>query len=887
MGFITECRDAGIPEELLIPIRPPYLNHNTGEMDGGKAPAAPNSVGDWIGLHDWNKLTTPWAVKEDADAQGANAGLILGAPGNTPNGPVAFAALDIDLYEGQEIERDKLLNHLATSWPNSLLLVRETVAWRAMVLVRINDTFSTGRKTVYYLHHDDVEIGKIELLTTDQQTVIAGVHPTGGPMRWCVHGNLGKYRSTPIILDGMLAFDTFNELAEGIRANLEALLGVGYTYDSSSLGRGELVPDADLVPEWLTFDHLIKTIEQTPNPQENDRDQYVAFMEAVAATKYGMEVRHGPFTPDQLSKLIDKAADWATKWPGNAKVIDAYTAEKAKCENDWFKQRGSFATNWHRLTQLSGSFGYTGASLVSAQIAFSASTEDIKKKPIEPDKIINSGVRPDASFAVTAGDQTSDFAVTDYIAFMENRLDQIAAYIPEEKSWLVWSGQKNRWEKDATSEASLITWLVQQRIKSYTAKFGQNPNAPWTSAQINSTNSNRKVLAVTSCLSRELTKDESMISPKTHTLQTPQGTYDLRTLTMLDLPDRKRQYETRYTGVSPNFQEINTPLFDSLLYGLSDGNMDVVNWVWHYLGYCLLGDPRADCFLLIWGNGRNGKSVLLDLLEYILGSYHVPLNSEVLLARGRDKHPTSLNALRGKRIAVCSEMSAKDHWNIERLKMLTGGDSIQARNIGKDESTFKSEAGLLIVVNDVPQFGNVNTAIIRRLRMIGTTWQPESPDESLEEKIKMWEADAVLAKLMHYAQKVWNADGQAYEHIKLPPVPAAMLAESNAILKEADPIYGWIQAECEVGGQAADEYEDAVMLKDRFDAWLVRSGKGGGIVGDSTSDKSFKDALRRMGVKINDDNGVPLRKTMRSGPSVTTVTAVKGIRLKVKAVSNG
>src|SRR5690348_11225546 len=125
MGYIAECRDAGIPEELLIPVQPPFLSlpiEDERRQKSGKFPAVPTATGDWIPMEGWEKLDTPWRVKKDADDAGANCGLILGCSDKA--GTVAFAAVDIDLYEGQEQERDKLLNNFASVWPDATVLVR-------------------------------------------------------------------------------------------------------------------------------------------------------------------------------------------------------------------------------------------------------------------------------------------------------------------------------------------------------------------------------------------------------------------------------------------------------------------------------------------------------------------------------------------------------------------------------------------------------------------------------------------------------------------------------------------------------------------------------------------------------------------------------------------
>ena len=887
MGYITECRDAGIPEQLLIPIQPPYMNQASGEMEGGKEPAMMNGLGEWAPLANWGQLTLPWQAKVEADQSGANCGLVLGCGVETDAGPMAFAAVDIDFLAGREEQRDKFINHFAAVWPETVLLIRETVPYRAMLLVRITDAFSTGRKGAYYLQYKDTELGKIELLTTGQQCIISGRHYSGNEISWHPYGSEERWK-TPRIYDKMPAFRTFVDLAESIRGELEKLAGLGYTYTSSSAGSGELVPDAELVPDWLTLDILRDYIKRTPNAVTIDRDGYVAFMQAIAACKHGLEVRHGPLAPDQAERLLNLAAEWAASWPGNKDQKDAYVTERLKCENDWFKQRGGFRTGWHRLINLSKDFGYQDAVTSSAQDEFKAAQcFDNSPPPLkEDDKQINRAVLP--MRAAVANDPKSDTSYAEWIAH-STPVGQVAAYLlgmPKNKQWHYWNDARNCWDQEDALEH--LKRDVEFQIANYLNKFA-NPDAGWKESDIKEGRSARKRRSVMELMDVELATQRDTQKQR-YMLQTPTGTYDLRNGRALSLPERKELFDTRVTNVGPDFETKQTPYFDKLIYGLAEGNPEIIEWIWHYLGYSLLGDPRAECFLVVWGPGGNGKSKLIETLGDILGGYYRSINADVLLESGKNLHPTSLKRLEGGRLAVIAELEAKDKWNESLLKRITGGDKINARDMHENETEFKSEGALLITTNELPTFSKVTPAILRRFRVIGTTWQPSDAerDSALKERIMLTEAGAVLAKLMSYARKVWNPDAADISgHMLLPPVPKVMMAVTNSILEQNDTMFGWMHAECDHGPAFADAEETIDELKSRYDAWAARNNKGGigSVVGDAVNDRKFKDGLKRFGIALTDAEGQPLRRTIRAGASKNIVFIARGIRLKVKAAA--
>ena len=78
------------------------------------------------------------------------------------------------------------------------------------------------------------------------------------------------------------------------------------------------------------------------------------------------------------------------------------------------------------------------------------------------------------------------------------------------------------------------------------------------------------------------------------------------------------------------------------------------------------------------GKGSNGKSILVKLMEIVLGDYKgtVPIT---LITQGRNKIGSASpeTAQQGKRYAVMQEPSKGDRINEGIMKELTGGDPIK------------------------------------------------------------------------------------------------------------------------------------------------------------------------------------------------------------------
>src|ERR1700722_10109118 len=81
-GAIASAITAGVPQALVVPIRPwdkpDKEGKNAGKSPAYPDPAFPDGSGPWIGLENWTEGKIPIARLLIADEAGANCGLLLG-----------------------------------------------------------------------------------------------------------------------------------------------------------------------------------------------------------------------------------------------------------------------------------------------------------------------------------------------------------------------------------------------------------------------------------------------------------------------------------------------------------------------------------------------------------------------------------------------------------------------------------------------------------------------------------------------------------------------------------------------------------------------------------------------------------------------------------------
>jgi putative DNA primase/helicase len=203
-----------------------------------------------------------------------------------------------------------------------------------------------------------------------------------------------------------------------------------------------------------------------------------------------------------------------------------------------------------------------------------------------------------------------------------------------------------------------------------------------------------------------------------YALCTPDGIVDLHT-GLIKTPDSNKDFHSRSTTVGP--RPTPTPRWETFLtdtFGADSEGREVISYLQLLLGYSVTGDVGGQVLPFLFGSGKNGKSVLLDVLMKLLGDYADAAPPGFLMARPYEGHPTDLAELHGRRVIVCSEVKPGDKFDEARVKLLTGGDRIKARRMRQDFFSFTPTHKLWLLGNHRPEVGTGGFAFWRRMRLI-------------------------------------------------------------------------------------------------------------------------------------------------------------------------
>lgn len=253
------------------------------------------------------------------------------------------------------------------------------------------------------------------------------------------------------------------------------------------------------------------------------------------------------------------------------------------------------------------------------------------------------------------------------------------------------------------------------------------------------------------------------------------------------------------------------------------------DYMWEHLASTLVGNNVNQTFNMYIGVGSNGKSILVNLMEQVLGDYKgdVPLS---LLTQQRTKIgglAPELVALKGVRYAVMQEPSKGDRINEGIMKQVTGGDPIQARAPYMPQMvTFIPQFKLVVCSNEFMEIRSQDHGTRRRIRVVDFlslfTDKPvdgdaEKPyqfklDKTLKEKFEVWRE--VFASML--VERAYESCGNVQDC-------EMVMASSNSYLNRQDFITEFITERME---RVETGYIPKNQLAFEFKEWYALNYSG-------------------------------------------------------------
>lgn len=385
------------------------------------------------------------------------------------------------------------------------------------------------------------------------------------------------------------------------------------------------------------------------------------------------------------------------------------------------------------------------------------------------------------------------------------------------KKWLYYTGTK--WTEDSKNSIEFVADEVRHFMKTVELQH-------WT--EIGAEQSFQK--HIKSSLSRTATKN--MIEESQHHVaitsqELDVDKYKFNTQThLIDLASGAKEEHNKsqlVTKVSPCGipENLSPPIkFLKFLSQVLDDNIELINYIQKLLGYCLTGDTSEQGLYILYGDGRNGKSVFIELIKYLWGDYAQNMQIDTIIKSqfsASSSNPTpDIAQLKGARLVTTVEPNEGIRLDESKVKQFTGGDEITARELHSAPITFKPEFKMFMATNHKPYISGTDFGIWRRIHLIPFTVQiPENQvNKNLLNELKE-ERDSIFNWILD-GYRLYKAYG-----LKEPPIMEQAKAEYR---KEMDVIAIFLD-ECEEIEIDPNKSISAKELYSTYKNWCVQVGR--------------------------------------------------------------
>lgn len=342
---------------------------------------------------------------------------------------------------------------------------------------------------------------------------------------------------------------------------------------------------------------------------------------------------------------------------------------------------------------------------------------------------------------------------------------------------------------------------------------------------------NRKVGDVLSVLKDEAYSLQARFDePQANRVNCTNGTLELDGATWTLREHRREDYLTQQLPVAydPNAKY---PRFDQFLMEVFEGDDDAADkatLIKEMLGYTLLQSCRFEKFIMLIGSGANGKSVLLRVLQGLLGSSAYCAVMPADLA-----NETSRYALKGKLANIVPELPAGSILADDVMKTFTSGEPCTAKKLYADKITFAPFATTWIGTNNLPHSRDLSRGMFRRAIVVrfGRSFEGRA-DTLLIDKL-LEELPGILVSACRAFSGVVARGGFT--------IPASSETEVKAWRMACDQVAEWFEE-----GVAVDLLAEPVRFAEAFENYRVWTGNMG--IKAPVSGKEFSTRLQALGV---------------------------------------
>jgi putative DNA primase/helicase len=268
--------------------------------------------------------------------------------------------------------------------------------------------------------------------------------------------------------------------------------------------------------------------------------------------------------------------------------------------------------------------------------------------------------------------------------------------------------------------------------------------------------------------------------------------------------------------------------FEQFLREVFLDDPELIGYVKRALGYSLTGSVSEQCLFLCYGEGANGKSVLLEIFRYVLGGLAHNLPFSAFELSGRSTIPHDLAGVVARRFVTSAETNENVRFNEARLKAISGGDTCTARFLYQEFFSFDPTAKYWLAFNHKPRVIDDSHGFWRRIRLIPflAKFEGDRADKDLLTKLKA-EGSGILAWAVEGCL-AWQAEGLGE--------PSAVSAATKLYREESDALATFLEERYE---RSLNGFVGSTQILEDYKEWVEANGE------EPLSPRALSDRLRK------------------------------------------
>lgn len=376
--------------------------------------------------------------------------------------------------------------------------------------------------------------------------------------------------------------------------------------------------------------------------------------------------------------------------------------------------------------------------------------------------------------------------------FLIERFGANLRYNYENKQWMLFNGKY--WQYDYTDKVKrlvelLVEEMQQNALKSQNESFKKHAKKSGNRGAKENMLVEARHLEGVAVLNSDLDKNKILFNCKNGTVNLKSG--EITKHNKIDLISKYSDVNYTPNSYPTRFMEFLEDIigdFDEQGQWQADG--EKINYLQKIMGYSLTGLTNEQCMFFLIGNGSNGKSVLMDILQNIIGEYGAIADKDLLIDKKmQNSNASQVARLDGRRLCLVGETEEHDKLKEAFVKSMTGGsDKLVGKFLYANEFEFTPEFKIFMMSNYEPNISGTDDGIWRRIILLkfNRKFNDNEKDINLTTKL-LAERDAIFTWMVEGAMEVLK-DGLGK--------PDFVKKEVEKYRSDMDQLESWIDERC-------------------------------------------------------------------------------------------